>query len=122
MTEWNNTNKNKTIFVNRDETYYVNYTSKFKNVINYGTSDNKTKRVSNYHTVKGEEVGYKLVDDYYNNGQIKIRNQSMNGLITRILFQKWFIDGQLKCRGYYDTSLKQDVWKTWYKKWATRVT
>lgn len=104
--KWIELNKNKEIILNGNEVYHtkVEYYPKFRNAI---------KSVVIYHTINGEEIGYKQINEYYKDGTPLEYKQFMNGKENGVWLE-WYSNGQLFSRKYYDKGVKNGEFESWW--------
>jgi antitoxin component YwqK of YwqJK toxin-antitoxin module len=94
--------KNKTITVNSDEEYYVNYESTNSSI--------KIREIKNYHVVDDKKIGNEFIDSYYENGQLKRRKQYVDGK-PHGLWQHWYSNGKIIYHGHYVDGKHQELWE-----------
>ena len=108
MTQWKAQNQNIIIKVNRGSAvYYTNVES---------TDDNGDKVIKTYHTVNGQEVGYKKVIKYYpNSNNIRSEGYYVDNKQDGI-WREWYNNDQhrLLIEKHWVNGKRDGLWRTWY--------
>ena len=108
MTQWNENNINKTISVNNgNEVYYNNIETLNK--------DNQ-KVIKTYHTINGNEFGYKKEIKYYkNSNNVEIEKHWVDGKYDGI-WRSWYDNDQhtLEAEDHYVDGKPDGVQRSWY--------
>jgi len=115
MTQWQEKNQNIVIKVNRGSAVY------YTNIKDEDSSEDDGKVIKTYHTVNGQEVGYKKVVKYYPNSNIIMTEQHYVDSKLNGVWKEWYdtqreINDQhtLRYEGHYVDGKEDGVWRWWY--------